>query len=471
MKKTLLISTAVIALLSCSKENIGTSTTEQKDMTFTATLQDTKTVIDGEHILWSAGDAISVWNGGTATKNLGETFTSDVTDDSATATFTGAAATALNNKYYAIYPASAIDATTGWWCAEGNSNQYSITIPLTQYAVANNFPKGCNLMYGVAGEDYSFHFSHIVGYVSFTISNESPSNIVSVKVTNIDGNGRIGGRFNVPCEGTSLSYASGGDYTITLKNEDGSAFVNGTYYIALNPRTYGKGLKFEFTTSDGDVAEKTTPTSVSLSRGQVQHVGTVKNLGFGKLPQIGDIYYENNVAKGIIAYVDASAKKYIVISATETSTIWASNDMKTVDCGIDSAGGTQGGPAYTQMIVNHVTTTLDADFPAAAFCVNYGSGWYLPSYQEWKTISTANSFKTQAGQDAFNAFLSEISGSAPLQNDTYYLTCNEVASDKTKCIGVKFTAGGTNTIAQTNCAKYASSTRRPVRAMKDVTYE
>ena len=271
MKTIRIISVAAAAamFMACAKENIITpSSQELSPLTFNAvaagSVSDdaTKTVLseNGLDVLWTAGDAISVCGAASA-------FTSDLAEGSSAETsFSGEALAA--DVYYAVYPYSAVKT----W----NGSTAVLELPAEQAPALNTFADGLSICYAsTSAEDMAFRFEHLLGYVKFTIDENSGA-VTTVNIAT-NGNEPLAGSFTVDLSSeTPSASASGSMSHIVMESE--TPLAPGNYYIAMLPGTYAQGLTVTFSNAEGQTASKSMNTSLTLEAGKIQNIGTVARL-------------------------------------------------------------------------------------------------------------------------------------------------------------------------------------------------
>ena len=255
--------------MACAKENIITpSSQELCPLTFNAVAAEsasddaTKTVLSGNglDVLWTAGDAISVCGAASA-------FTSDLAEGaSAETSFSGEALAA--DVYYAVYPFSAVKT----W----NGSTVALELPAEQAPALNTFADGLSICYAsTSAEDMAFRFEHLLGYVKFTIDENSGA-VSSVKIS-ANGGESLAGAFTVAFSNgiPSVAVTEGSDEISMVAD---GAFPAGNYYFAMLPGTYAQGLTVTFSNAEGQTASKSMNTSLTLEAGKIQNIGTVARL-------------------------------------------------------------------------------------------------------------------------------------------------------------------------------------------------
>ena len=263
------VAAAAAMFMACAKENIITpSSQELSPLTFNAVAAEsvsddaTKTVLseNGLDVLWTAGDAISVCGAASA-------FTSDLAEGSSAETsFSGEALAA--DVYYAVYPYSAV---SSW-----NGSTAVLELPAEQAPALNTFANGLGICYAsTSAEDMAFRFEHLLGYVKFTIDENSGA-VTTVNIAT-NGNEPLAGSFTVDLSSeTPSASASGSMSHIVMESE--TPLAPGNYYIAMLPGTYSQGLTISFLGENGGSDVKSVNTSLTLEAGQIQNIGTVARL-------------------------------------------------------------------------------------------------------------------------------------------------------------------------------------------------
>lgn len=223
---------------------------------------------DGKSVWWSAGDKITVFAGAGTT---GSVFTSNETEASKTAKFSGEISSA--STYYAAYPAEggpSVDA----------GGTITVTVPSAQQAVAGSFdPKAFPTI--AQSETLSMKFYNTSGGIKFAVSEDGISSVVIKGCNDEDIAGTAGFAFEggVPV----LKSVTKGEKEIVLTAPEGG-FVQGTYYYAvLLPVTLQKGINITLKHSGG------VPDSELVS----SKARTIKRSTFGVIEGLNSIIASN----------------------------------------------------------------------------------------------------------------------------------------------------------------------------------
>lgn len=269
MKRVLpFLLTYIVSLMSVScVDEISDSSLLMQEITFTASFDassETKTIlVNGREVYWLPGDRISI-------SGAPDAFTSLSDEQSANTIFSGTAFPA--DEYYAIYP---YDNVFSWMETEA-----MVTLVEDQPAVKGTFANGVNLSAAYTStDDMSLIFHNIIGYIKFTVSENSGS-IKSVEVRS-NGGEFLSGVFNVGFDDATklpVITSTGTSQSVRLSSE--FVLEPGDYYIAMIPGTYTEGLTLKFTDAEGAFAEKSIDKELTLSAGKIKNIGTVKGLVF-----------------------------------------------------------------------------------------------------------------------------------------------------------------------------------------------
>lgn len=254
MKKySMILAAAFVAFASCTKE-AAPELTPANELSFSATASDcAKTVLaDNVKTLWTPGDEISVFDGVANNK-----FTTNIAENAAVAQFDGTAASA--EEYYALYPYNAAASLSG--------NAISTTLPAAQTAVEGNYDSAAALLVAKTSTN-ALNFSPVASFLKITTSETA----ASIKVTANAGENLAGDCVLSVAE--TISVTGGSAATAVLSGE--SALQAGTYYVAVLPATYTKGLTVTLVSESGAVILKNSSASMTLAAGTIYNMGTIE---------------------------------------------------------------------------------------------------------------------------------------------------------------------------------------------------
>ena len=263
MKKYAYIFVAAMAALACTKENPSNPSLDEKpeepvqgvEMTFGATLEQTKAGISENKTVWAATDHISVFDG-----EANRDFKS--TGEGISTTFTGNASAA--ETYYALYPYQETAS-----CSEG---VITAKVPSVQTATLGSFDPAAALM--VASGRDEFAFKNVCSLIKVTV----PAAVTGITSIEFSGNAdeNIAGEVSISFNESGLPAATGaGVKTITLKAAK-ETLAAGDYYIAALPNTYSQGLKLLIHYEKGMFQQAKATDALKVERSAVRPVGSVK---------------------------------------------------------------------------------------------------------------------------------------------------------------------------------------------------
>ena len=270
MKKFLYIMMVGAIALSCVKEmgdqNLeGGASSERQDMIFSANNTLTKTSLgENNAVLWSAEDALSVFDGELVNNKFAQ---NSLSDDLASATFAGTAA--VSSNYYAVYPYRSGNASN----AEGVIDTY---LSPDQFAVSGSFGPKANLALGVS-EGNNFQMQQAGAFLKFSFS--GCDNVTSICLKAIGGEKISGGVTATYSEGnfTTVSKNDGSSLDeVTLYPVDGTQYIAaGTYYAVMLPVTLNSGIQIIFTEKNGNeekVISAKVESPIELERNTVSTI-------------------------------------------------------------------------------------------------------------------------------------------------------------------------------------------------------
>uniref|UniRef100_UPI00405729CF hypothetical protein n=1 Tax=Alistipes sp. TaxID=1872444 RepID=UPI00405729CF len=246
-----LVAAFALTAVSCSNdlteevtpaEPVQTGTVE---MTFSATLDETRTLLDYENrqTLWSDDDTISILDdqGGNNEFTIKE-------HDGVSAIFSGKVNEGAT-KFVAVYP---YNAKYTW---DGTTIS-GIEIPATQACVAGTFPEESNITVAVADENYSLAFKNVCSILKFTV----PSFAQAITKVTISANNALAGGVDVTAEGEAPAHELvSGNQTVTLT---GNFEAGKSYFCAVIPGEQNN-LEVRF---NGYLSKSATGKSLNFKR-------------------------------------------------------------------------------------------------------------------------------------------------------------------------------------------------------------
>ena len=206
----------------------------------------TKTSLNGNAVVWSAGDKIKVFN---ATHPEGEEFT---LTDASSGKFTGKVVSG-DGPFYAVYPASAAGTLSG--------EVISLTVPAKQSYAANSFGLGANFSGGkTASLSSGFTFRNFFGLLKLQI--QGSATVDSVVVYSKNSSDVLNGSFSLSFNETGVPVTTTGTGQPTainqkLKLDCGSSGVAlgseaKPFYLVVPAGMLNDGMMVEMVVHEGD---------------------------------------------------------------------------------------------------------------------------------------------------------------------------------------------------------------------------
>lgn len=273
MKKIVYLATvfAFVAISSCTKEEPASPVTDNRnrvEFEVCNTLTRTSLAENGTDVLWNPGDVISVYD---AESKKGSEFTTNITNDAATAMFSGNAAPFNGVMYFAAL------GNFGNW---HSFNEPRFNLRPFQTAVKGTFDPAVNMAVAkTTASEKKLRFSNVVALIKFTVS-ENGDRINKVCLKSFQDKGFVTGTMTYNIATNKINAEKNSVLKeITLKREDGANFEPGDYYIGLLPGYHEMGLEFNFTNANNSkTARKILIKAKNAEPGKIYNVGVIKNL-------------------------------------------------------------------------------------------------------------------------------------------------------------------------------------------------
>ncbi|MBQ0077999.1 MAG: hypothetical protein KBS55_05160 [Bacteroidales bacterium] len=261
---------AAFAAYSCSDVKIDNTVPEEGklvEMTFTAgaptfskpqAAPAVKTSLDDHSILWTAGDAISIFDG-----EGNRRFTT--TGSGTSAEFTGEAMSTAT-EFYALYPYASSAALS--------SGAILTSLPAEQAAVDGSFADDLYIMAGKTDGE-SLEMKNVCSIVKFTIEEDGVYSAIEFSGNNSES---LAGDLSITIDGSgvpAVSVVDNAETAITLV-PSASTFAAGTYYMAIVPTSFSAGLKLSFVrAADSAAGVNSKSTAVAIERSRILDLGSV----------------------------------------------------------------------------------------------------------------------------------------------------------------------------------------------------
>ena len=233
--------------------------------TFHAGTAETRTTLEGKKVLFSKGEAISIYDGSGNRK-----FTAD--EAGSNVSFSGEVS-ASATEFYAMSPYS--ESTV--FAKKGSTVTAKTTLASAQVATPGSYEDGMNISAAKADSYDQFSLVNVMGVAKFTISsaNLGGHKIASVELT---ASYPLAGDVVVTYGDTPIVAAGSNTVkSVTLAKANGASFEDGTYYMVVLPNAGGE-ISLKFTDPDGCTAIKTATLKSAFEAGSIKNLGTVKGL-------------------------------------------------------------------------------------------------------------------------------------------------------------------------------------------------
>lgn len=236
----MLVAAAAMAFASCQKEETTAPETVSATLTMHADVEQTKTYLENNTVLWGTGESVTLYVGSGETAKFFDSASTDAYDGKASASFTFAIEDVAQANSYAlggIYPESA--------AMDDNKNaaQYKVILPATQNQVDGNYDPSAYIMVlkpEVVTElpaEYTASFRRAVALNKITLTGVK-EDISSVEIT-------------VPEE----KYLAGRRYMNLTTGESGEVYYDQSNKATVNSSFTGNSIDVWFTSWGVELAE------------------------------------------------------------------------------------------------------------------------------------------------------------------------------------------------------------------------
>ncbi len=413
------IAVAAIALTACTKEYENTYILPQEgggtyDQIGVALPEQTRTYLEGNDVLWEAGDKITAWSD-YATSPVTFSLTGDdaISDGGKKALFTVGqgqgvkySETATTN-FYAIYPASTAQ---------------SISVPQNQsWKGFKNFYQNVNPMIAKSTDIDNMTFQNPCAILAFKLVAKTGNTATLSRIEVSSQSARLSGTATVNWADMTLQWTSV-NYSVTLQgnNEVIPTDTNnpGVYYIVIPAGSYNDfTINVVYRSDKGRTYTKTRDVNnaMQIESGKIFAFNTVFELDTEdpKAPDtyaVGDLYPKTGTPQGVVFDVaaDGLSGKIVALKDCETG----GNRIDYEDFyfynykwgSFNAITSASNGLSNTNAMITAGTNTAITN-ALSTISVADDIQWYLPSENEFQTMSD------QVG--GFQA-------AAPLMGDNYW---------------------------------------------------
>lgn len=348
-----------------------------------------KTTVDGVKVLWTDGDKIGMYAGGSSSA-IYKTYLAEPSVEASFGRTSDIRPVKANGQYYAVYPSSAV----GTWgkIADEEVPFCHVNIPKQQIAVAGSWDKNAAVLVATS-ENEQFAFKHAVAYLRFEVT-EQTGDFISVRLTTPAKEKLSDSQAGIQyLESGQLSLVPSGSASdfVTLHNDSADAvFESGVYYITFMPGEFTNGLTLTFSNSEGLIAEKSLVPQ-TLNPGEVADCGQIGTLTFteGQTPlDVKTVFVENGVKQGVVYWIDPDNpyKGKVVSLSSADAMDWSEGTIWTAKIESQEDGLAN----YNQFNASDVYTSQKEKFYALKYCEELretiGGNWYLPAPVEMRMI-------------------------------------------------------------------------------------
>ena len=224
---------------SCNKEVIPVETPAEETVVFTASLDDTKTVLKpGNKSEWISGDKITVFNEG---KN-GFTFSTNHSGSSVAFQYTGSDFKE-SNKYMAVYPSGKN--------VDFENKTVAAVIPTDQPSRPDTYTPKAAVAVAYTENDTNLSFKNATALIKFTVKGTNIKQVVFFGNNNENVSGDV--TITLNADNTIKSVAGSKSYAELWADTDNHYFAEGpTYYLAVVPQVYTKGFTVQVKCGDAE---------------------------------------------------------------------------------------------------------------------------------------------------------------------------------------------------------------------------
>lgn len=254
-----------LTFFSCSKIETNVepaSETKLETKTFSVSMPETKTTLNGKQILWSDDDKITIIE---MTNKVTRTFTISSGWGTKVATFTGEV-TAGEASFFAVYPNVAIKMSD----LSSTKIPLNAALPSPQNAVKDGYDPRSAVMTGIPDASGAIDFRHGMAYFKLTLGNED---VKSVKLST-DKDARLAGRPEYNPETGKCSAVQSASNSVELS---GTLEKDAVYYIPVlvKPNKTLQTLTIRYTFNNDTYRELSTTaySSIVMKEGEIYNLG------------------------------------------------------------------------------------------------------------------------------------------------------------------------------------------------------
>lgn len=309
----MLVAAAAMAFASCQKEEATAPETVSATLTMHADVEQTKTYLENNTVLWGTGESVTLYVGSGETAKFFDSASTDAYDGKASASFTFAIEDVAQANSYAlggIYPESA--------AMDDNKNaaQYKVILPATQNQVDGNYDPSAYIMVlkpEVVTElpsEYTASFRRAVALNKITLTGVK-EDISSVEIT-------------VP----EKKYLAGRRYMNLITGESGEVYYDQSNKATVNSSFTGNSIDVWFTSWGVELAEG-DELSIKMTSATKTYTRTITARAEGIKFVEGDLNTLTvNMSSATEETLDNFSGEYLIVNTdlTRAAQAWANGN-------------------------------------------------------------------------------------------------------------------------------------------------
>ena len=264
MKKFFIISVVAMVLTACSQDTTNDYSIPEMRVGFD---DETRVQLNEEcKTVWNRGDMVSVFNK-TDANSCWRYRGADLARSGAIALVSSPSTyTVTFADVYGVYPYNANYSINMF-------GEISLSIPAEQNWKDGSYGVGDNIMVAI-GEDENLSFKNIFGWLKLQFTGSDAISKITFRGNN---NEPLTGAITYDPYYMEAVFSEGAGKEITLICPEVALDADKvqTFYIAIAPQTFTKGVTVEITTSTGEKITKTTDKKLVIERNAIQPMATL----------------------------------------------------------------------------------------------------------------------------------------------------------------------------------------------------
>ena len=312
-KSFMLVAAAAMAFTSCQKEETAAPETVSATLTMHADVEQTKTYLENNTVLWGKGEAVTLYVGAGETAKFFDSASTDAYDGKESASFTFEIKDVTEADSYAlggIYPESAA------MDDNKNAKQYKVILPATQNQVDGNYDPSAYIMVlkpEVVTElpaEYTASFRRATALNKITLTGVK-EDISSVEIT-------------VP----EKKYLAGRRYMDLTTGESGEVYYDQSNKVTVNSSFTGNSIDVWFTSWGVELAEG-DELSIKMTSATKTYSRTIAARAEGIKFIEGDLNTLTvNMSSATVETLDNFSGEYLIVNTdlTRAAQAWANGN-------------------------------------------------------------------------------------------------------------------------------------------------